>query len=346
MEIKRPKYLDSLIARMDNGLIKVVTGIRRGGKTYLLFEIFRKHLIASGVEATRIIGIRLDHFSSRRYRAPEQFLAYVNSKMTAQGRYYLLVDEVQLLGHFEEVLNELLHDGRIDIYVTGSNAKFLSRDVITEFRGRGDEVRIYPLTLSEFMQAYDGNVQRGWADYMLYGGLPSTVTMKTEEQKVAYLSSVFEETYLRDILERNSINKTGEFSSLIDVLASATGSLTNPSRLEATFRSVTHSSISRNTIEQYLSYLTDAFIVSEAKRYDVKGRKYIGAPLKYYFEDVGLRNARIGFRQTEENHLMENIVYNELRARGFSASGVETTQTAAPRWIALIAADSPAGPPP
>ena len=223
-----------------------------------------------------------------------------------------------MLQDFEEVLNSLLHIGNADIYVTGSNSKFLSKDVITEFRGRGDEIHIFPLTFKEFMEAYDGDIYHGWAEYIVYGGLPLTVTMKTEEQKINYLTNLFTETYLKDIIERHRIEKTQELDDLVNILASAIGSLTNPPKIEATFQSTIKSTISLNTIRQYIEYLEDAFIIHKANRYNVKGRKYIGSPLKYYFEDVGLRNARLGFRQVEETHLMENVIYNELRSRGYS----------------------------
>lgn len=229
-----------------------------------------------------------------------------------------MLDEVQMLQEFEEVLNSLLHIRNADIYVTGSNSKFLSKDVITEFRGRGDEIHIYPLTFKEFMEAYDGDMYRGWAEYVVYGGLPLTVTMKTEEQKISYLTNLFKETYLKDIIERHHIEKTQELEDLVNILASAIGSLTNPPKIEATFKRAIQSTISLNTIRQYIEYLEDAFIINKANRYNVKGRKYIGTPLKYYFEDVGLRNARLGFRQVEETHLMENIIYNELRSRGYT----------------------------
>lgn len=245
-------------------------------------------------------------------------LEYIESCIQDGEMHYILLDEVQLLNEFEEVLNSLLHIDNVDIYVTGSNSRFLSKDVITEFRGRGDEIHIFPLTFREFMQVYEGDMYHGWADYMLYGGLPLTVTMKTEDQKVSYLTRLFEETYLKDIIERHHIEKSQELEDLVNILASAIGSLTNVSKIEATFRSVLRSSISGNTIRQYIEYLEDAFIVHKANRYNVKGRKYIGTPVKYYFEDVGLRNARLGFRQVEETHLMENIIYNELRSRGYS----------------------------
>lgn len=318
MEIKRDKYLNDLINRMHNGMIKVVTGIRRCGKSYLLFNIFRDYLKNQGVEDSHIIMIELDQRKNREYRNPDVILAYIESLITDNEQYYVMLDEVQMLSEFEEVLNSLLHISNIDIYVTGSNSKFLSKDVITEFRGRGDEIHIYPLTFKEFMQVYDGDVYHGWAEYVIYGGLPLTATMKTEEQKVGYLTRLFEETYLKDIIERHHIEKTQELEDLTNILASAVGSLTNPPKIEATFQSVMQSKISLNTIRQYIEYLEDAFIINKANRYNVKGRKYIGTPLKYYFEDVGLRNARLGFRQIEETHLMENIIYNELRSRGYT----------------------------
>lgn len=317
MEIKRERYLRAIIDRMNNGLIKVVTGVRRSGKSYLIFKIFKNYLLADGIDEAHIIAIELDQRKNKVYRNPDAILDYIESLITDKKQYYILLDEVQMLEDFEEVLNSLLHIENADVYVTGSNSKFLSRDIITEFRGRGDEIHVYPLCFKEFMEAYEGDLYQGWAEYVIYGGLPLTVTMKTEEQKIHYLSRLFEETYIKDIIERNHIEKVQELSDLIDILASAAGSLTNPSRIEATFRSVIQSDISLNTIRQYLEYLKDAFIINEANRYDVKGRKYIGTPLKYYFEDVGLRNARLGFRQIEENHLMENIIYNELRMRGF-----------------------------
>lgn len=318
MNIERNIYLDRLIHRMHNGMIKVVTGIRRCGKSYLLFKLFYRYLLEQGVPEKNIIVMELDRWKNREYRNPEVLLDYIDSHMSDDKQYYILLDEVQMLESFEEVLNSLLHYPNADIYVTGSNSKFLSNDILTEFRGRGDEVHVFPLSFSEFMQVYSGDVYHGWADYVMYGGLPLCATMQTEEQKVQYLSKLFEETYLKDILERHNIAKTQELEDLVNILASAVGSLTNPAKLEATFRSNIQSSISSNTIRQYIQYLEDAFIIQKAQRYNVKGRKYIGSPIKYYFEDVGLRNARLGFRQVEETHLMENIIFNELRIRGYS----------------------------
>ena len=318
MDIKRDKYLNDLINRMHNGMIKVVTGIRRCGKSYLLFNIFKNYLLEHGVVSSHIITIELDQRKNKKYRDPDTILDYIESLIEDDGQYYVMLDEVQMLQEFEEVLNSLLHIRNADIYVTGSNSKFLSKDVITEFRGRGDEIHIYPLTFKEFMEAYNGDMYHGWAEYVVYGGLPLTVTMKTEEQKISYLTNLFKETYLKDIIERHHIEKTQELEDLINILASAIGSLTNPPKIEATFKSSIQSTISLNTIRQYIEHLEDAFIINKANRYNVKGRKYIGTPLKYYFEDVGLRNARLGFRQVEETHLMENIIYNELRSRGYT----------------------------
>ena len=318
MDIKRDKYLNDLINRMHNGMIKVVTGIRRCGKSYLLFNIFKNYLLEHGVTALHIITIELDQRKNKKYRDPDTILDYIESLIEDDEQYYIMLDEVQMLQELEEVLNSLLHIRNADIYVTGSNSKFLSKDVITEFRGRGDEIHIYPLTFKEFMEAYDGDMYRGWAEYVVYGGLPLTVTMKTEEQKISYLTNLFKETYLKDIIERHHIEKTQELEDLVNILASAIGSLTNPPKIEATFKRAIQSTISLNTIRQYIEYLEDAFIINKANRYNVKGRKYIGTPLKYYFEDVGLRNARLGFRQVEETHLMENIIYNELRSRGYT----------------------------
>lgn len=318
MNIARDKYLRDLINRMNNGMIKVVTGIRRSGKSYLLFKLFYEYLLSQGVLESHIIKIELDQSKNRIYRDPDIILDYIETLIEDDKQYYILLDEVQMLNDFEEVLNSLLHISNVDIYVTGSNSKFLSKDVITEFRGRGDEIHVFPLTFKEFMQVYDGDMYRGFADYIVYGGLPLISTMKTETQKVNYLTNLFNETYLKDIIERNHIEKTQELEDLINVLASAIGSLTNPPKIQATFKSSIGSAISINTIRQYIEYLEDAFIISKAQRYNIKGRKYIGTPLKYYFEDIGLRNARLGFRQVEETHLMENIIYNELRYRGYS----------------------------
>lgn len=318
MEIRRDTYLKKLINRMHNGMIKVVTGIRRSGKSYLLFTIFKDYLLSKGVDEEHIISIELDRLENKKYRNPYVILEHIRSQLIDSKDYYIFLDEVQLLDQFEDVLNSLLHIKNVDVYVTGSNSKFLSKDIITEFRGRGDEVHVYPVSFREYMTVFNGDKYEGWSSYVRFGGLPLTVTMNSDEQRVEYLTRLFEETYIKDIIERNHIEKKQELNDLINVLASGIGSLTNPSKIVATFNSVIQSDISLNTVRSYIEYLEDAFIISEANRYDVKGRKYIGTPLKYYFEDVGLRNARLGFRQVEETHLMENIIYNELRVRGFS----------------------------
>lgn len=317
MEIKRDIYLQKLINRMDNGMIKVITGIRRVGKSYLLFTIFRNYLKSQGIGDEHIIAIELDVYENKKYRDPYTLLEYVKNRIVDDGKYYIFLDEVQLLPEFEVVLNSFLHIQNVDVYVTGSNSKFLSKDVITEFRGRGDEIHVYPVSFREYMEVFDGDKYEGWSSYISFGGLPLTITMATDEQRMEYLTNLFKETYIKDIIERNHIEKVQEINDLINILASGIGSLTNTSKIEATFKSVIHSDISLNTIRTYIEHLKDAFIVNEVNRYDVKGRKYIGTPLKYYFEDVGLRNARLGFRQVEETHLMENIIYNELRVRGY-----------------------------
>lgn len=318
MEVQRNTYLKKLINRMHNGMIKVITGIRRSGKSYLLLTLFRNHLRASGIQDNHILVMEFDRIENRQYRDPYVLLDYLKKQITDERDYYILLDEVQMLQSFEEVLNSLMRESNLDIYVTGSNSKFLSKDVLTEFRGRGDEVHIFPLSFQEFMQIYDGDVYHGWAEYMIYGGLPLAVIMKTDEQKVQYLKSLFRETYIKDIVERNKIEKQKELEDLLNVLSSTIGGLTNPLKIEDTFKSRLHSSISNNTISKYIVYLKEAFVINEAQRYDVKGRKYIGSPVKYYFEDVGLRNALLDFRQVEETHLMENIIYNELRMRGYN----------------------------
>lgn len=317
MEIRRDTYLNDLVIRKHNGLIKVVTGIRRCGKSHLVFKIFRDHLREQGVPDEHVIEVAFDRRRSRSLRNPDALLDYLDPLLEGGGQRYILLDEVQLLPHFEEVLNELAAIPEVDIYVTGSNSKFLSRDVITEFRGRGDEVHVLPLTFSEFMQTRSDDVQHAWADYVEFGGLPLVASMTSQQQKASYLTNLFETTYLKDIVERGGVRRTQELEDVVNILASSVGSLTNASKVQATFASELHSKISLNTVKSYIDLLEDAFLVHEAQRWDVKGRRYVGAPLKYYFEDVGLRNARLGFRQVEETHLMENIVYNELRARGF-----------------------------
>lgn len=319
MEIKRDEYVRLLESKMGNGLIKVVTGLRRSGKSYLLFDLFKKHLIDSGVKEKHVIEIDLESRLNKELRNPDNMIHFVKSITDKdESLHYLLIDEIQNLNEFEDVLNTFLHFKNLDVFVTGSNSKFLSKDVITEFRGRGDEVHVYPLSFREFMGAYNGDIYKGWADYYTYGGLPYTLHLKSEKEKISYLEKLFEETYLVDIIERNGVGKSGEFEDLLNVLASSISSLTNPPKIKNTFKSQLNSNISDNTVRQYIEYMEEAFLISKAQRYDVKGRKYIGSPVKYYFEDLGLRNARIGFRQIEENHIMENIIYNELRLRGFN----------------------------
>lgn len=318
MEIKRDYYLNKLIAKKHNGLIKVITGIRRCGKSYLLFTLFRNRLTESGVADDHIIEIPFDSFENKKYRDPEILYPYVKEQIADDGMYYILLDEVQLLGEFESVLNGFMRMKNVDVYVTGSNARFLSKDIITEFRGRGDELHIQPLSFAEFMSVYDGNKYDGWNEYVLYGGLPPVVLLRTAEQKIELLKSLFQETYINDIVGRHSIKHKDEFEELINILASAIGSLTNPKKLTDTFKSKKNKVISSNTIKNYLDYLCDAYVVSRATRYDIKGKKYIDTPQKYYFGDVGIRNACINFRQLEENHTMENIIYNELVARNFN----------------------------
>ena len=318
MRIDRALYLGKLIDRKHNGLVKVVTGIRRCGKSFLLFDLFREHLLASGVPADHIIEIKLDDRANKGLRDPDACYAYVRSRLVDGAMYYILLDEVQLMDEFEDVLNGFLHFENADVYVTGSNSKFLSSDIITEFRGRGDEVRIHPLSFAEFYSARGGEWDEAWNEYYTYGGMPRVVDMAREEDKVTYLDRLFSETYLRDIIERNGIQRPTELGELVDFVASSIGSLTNPARLAATIKSVKRIDISEVTVARYLDCLEDAFMVSHAARYDVRGRRAIGSPFKYYFEDVGLRNARLKFRQQEQTHIMENVIYNELVMRGFA----------------------------
>lgn len=319
MIIKRDEYIQLLNSKRGNGLIKVITGLRRAGKSYLLFKLFKDELIRNGIDDKHIIEIDLESRLNKELRDPDAIIKYVKGITDkSKKQYFLFIDEVQKLSDFEDVLNTFLHFDNLDVYVTGSNSKFLSKDIITEFRGRGDEIHVFPLSFKEFMSAYEGDVYHGWADYYTYGGLPYVLSLKTDKEKIAYLENLFAETYLVDIIERNGVEKTQELEDLLNVLASSISSLTNPLKIQRTFKSELNSNISDNTIRQYIEYMEEAFLISKAQRYDVKGRKYIGTPLKYYFEDVGLRNARIGFRQTEENHIMENVIYNELRLRGFN----------------------------
>ena len=318
MKIGRDVYLNKLISKRHNGLIKVVTGMRRCGKSYLLFNLFKEYLVNEGVAENHIIEIAFDSFENKRYRDPEVLFPYIMEKMSDERMYYVLLDEVQMLDDFESVLNSLGRKQNVDVYVTGSNAKFLSKDIITEFRGRGDEVHMYPLTFGEFMSVYDGDKQEGWRDYVLFGGIPLVLGFETADQKSDFLKSLFEETYISDITGRNNIRNKAELEELLNILSSAIGSLTNPSKLSATFKSVKNKSISKDTIIKYIDYLRDSFLIDSAIRYDIKGKKYINTPSKYYFTDLGLRNARLNFRQVEETHVMENIIFNEIKVRGYN----------------------------
>lgn len=318
MRIERPKYLDNLISRMHTDQAKVVTGVRRCGKSYLVFEIFKDYLLKRGVSETQIFEMAFDRYGNRRYRDSNVFYPYVISQIEAPGMHYVLLDEVQLLEHFEEVLIDLIARENVDVYVTGSNAKLLSKDIVTEFRGRGDEVRMAPLSFAEFMTTYDDDIAMGWQNYLMYGGLPAVACKEAREEKIDYLQRLFSEIYINDIIERNSVRNNRALDELLNVMASTIGSLTNPNKLSDTFHSVTRSTIDPETVSSYIDYFDDAFLLERAQRYDIKGRRYIGAPYKYYFSDLGLRNARLGFRQFEETHLMENAIYNELRARGYS----------------------------
>ena len=318
MIIKREKYLQELLSLQGNGLIKVITGMRRCGKSYLLFEIFVSQLIEQGVRPDHIVKVDFEDYKNKDLRDPDRLYAYVESCIKDTEQYYLLLDEVQLLHSFEDVLNGFLRKPNVDIYVTGSNARFLSKDIITEFRGRGYEIKMYPLCFREYMTAFSGSPQAGLNEYMLYGGLPQILSFTAEEQKVNFLKRLFAETYLTDIKERYDIRRDGDLEEIIDIIASSIGALTNPNKLLNTFRSEKKSIISYDTIKDYLDYLCDAFLVERATRYDIKGKHYVNSPYKYYFTDLGLRNARINFRQFEKSHLMENLVYNEMRVRGYN----------------------------
>lgn len=332
MEIKRDSYLEKLNLRKMNGMVKVITGLRRSGKSYLLNKIFYNSLKESGVDDSHIIRFAFDSAddlkkigedlislkNENRKVSPEKFIDFINSKITGTKEYYLLLDEIQELGNFESVLNSYLRRENLDLYVTGSNSKFLSTDVLTEFEGRGDEIHVWPLSFSEFMSVFNGEKSEGFDEYMLYGGLPALAQMQTDEQKVSYLNTQLRQTYLKDIVERHNLSNDGDLSDLLDVLASGTATLVNPTKLEDTFKSVKKSSLSDITINNYIKYLKEAFIIDIAKRYDVKGKKHISTPYKIYFEDIGIRNARLNFRQYEPSHIMENIIYNELKRRGFN----------------------------
>ena len=315
MEIGRPNYLNQLISVRHNGMIKIVTGVRRSGKSYLLFHIFRDWLIAEGVDERHIIAINLEDRRNKALRNPDALLAHIDAQLKDDKMYYVLLDEIQWVNEFEDVLNSYLHLPNVDMYVTGSNAKFLSTDVITEFRGRGHEIRMYPLSFKEFMSVYEGTPQQGMNEYMRYGGLPQVLSYQSASEKEDYLKSLMQTTYLRDIKERYHIHNDNDLLELTNVLASGIGGLTNPKKIADTYRSLKGSTITCDTVGAYINHLTDAFVIEKATRYDIKGRKYISTPLKYYFCDLGLRNAQLNFRQIEETHLMENLIYNELRIR-------------------------------
>ena len=318
MEIKRDIYLNKLISKKHNGLVKVVTGVRRCGKSYLLFNLFRDHPAEEHVADDHIIEVAFDSYENKKFRDPEVFFPYLKERISDKDMYYVLLDEVQMLDDFESVLNSLVRMKNVDVYVTGSNARFLSKDIITEFRGRGDEVHMYPLTFAEYMSAYDGDIQSGWRDYVLYGGLPLIFSFETPDQKSDFLKRLLDETYLSDIIGRNDIRNKAELEELLNILSSSMGSLTNATKLSNTFKSVKNKTISKTTIKRYIDYLCDSFLIDKAIRYDIKGKKYIDTPSKYYFTDLGLRNARLNFRQIEETHAMENIIFNELKVRGFN----------------------------
>lgn len=318
MIIVRNKYIRQLLENRHNGLVKVITGIRRCGKSFLLFNLFKQQLQKEGVDNDHIIEMAFDDFGNRKYRNPDKFYQYIKSLIKDENMYYILLDEVQMMNEFEDVLNGLLHIPNADVYVTGSNAKFLSKDIITEFRGRGYQIHISPLSFSEFMSVYQGNKEEGWIEYLQYGGLPPVVLQPTAEGKIKLLKDLWKETYLIDILNRNRIKNNAELEELLCMLASGIGGLVNPQKLSNTFKTNKNITIAPATLKNYIDYCSDAFLIEEANRYDVKGRKYIGTPMKFYFSDLGLRNALLNFRQIEKTHLMENAIYCELRRQGFN----------------------------
>lgn len=318
MEIKRDIYLEQLKIRKNNGMIKIITGIRRCGKSFLLFVLYKKYLLENGVDKDHIIEIALDGIEYEELRDPKKCFQYIKNEIKDEQMYYLLLDEVQFMPRFEEVLNSLLRIHNIDMYVTGSNSKFLSSDIVTEFRGRGDEIRIYPLSFAEFYAAFGGDYDDAWNEYMIYGGLPQVAQFSVERQKAEYLKNIFTNVYIKDVVERNKIHNVDEINTLVDILASAIGAPTNPTKISNTFKSDRGIIYNNKTISNHIDYLVEAFLISKANRYDIKGRKYVGANLKYYFSDVGLRNARLNFRQQEPTHIMENIVYNELLVREYN----------------------------
>ena len=318
MIIRRDLYLNKLIKKQHNGQVKIITGMRRTGKSYLLFQLFHQYLTENQIDESHIIEIPLDDRLYKELRDPDKLLYEIRSRMTDNQIYYIILDEIQMVAEFEDVLNSLLHIKNADIYVSGSNSKFLSKDIITEFRGRGDEIRVHPLSFKEFISVFQGTKEEAWNDYYTYGGLPLTLYYESHEDKSNYLMNQFKKVYISDIVERNNIRNTDELEELINILSSNIGSLTNPKKLSDTFNSVKGIKLSQATIKTYLDYLEDSFLINKSLRYDVKGKKYISTPSKYYFTDLGLRNGRLNFRQQEENHIMENIIYNELLSRGFN----------------------------
>nr|WP_298559814.1 ATP-binding protein [uncultured Prevotella sp.] len=317
--------MQQLVQSKHNGLVKIITGIRRCGKSFLLFNLFKSQLEKEGIDKEHIIEMAFDDFANREYRDPEKFYQYVKAQIKDGRMYYVLLDEVQMMDQFEDVLNGLLHIPNVDVYVTGSNAKFLSKDIITEFRGRGYQIHVSPLSFSEFMTTYNDSKEDGWIEYLQYGGLPPVVLQPNDEEKIKFLKDLWQETYLIDIFNRNHIKNNAELEELLCMLASGIGGLINPQKLSNTFKTNKNVSISPATLKSYISYCSDAFLIEEANRYDVKGRKYIGTPMKYYFADLGLRNALLNFRQVEKTHLMENAIYSELRRQGFNVDvGVVT----------------------
>lgn len=317
MEAPRSAYMKSLLLRRHNGLIKIITGIRRCGKSYFLFKLFRDVLLSEGVPTDHIIALQLDDIRNRKYRNPEACYEYVLSRVKEEGPYYVLLDEVQMMDHFEEVMNSFLHVPSLDVYVTGSNSKFLSSDVVTEFRGRGDEIRMYPLSFAEFHELSNQPFDECWQKYEQYGGLPGLLSMKDERQKEEYLSGLFRNVYLNDVVERQKVRNRDLLDDVVNILASSIGTFTTPAKIANTYGSIKHISTSNKTVSDYIGYLEDAFLIESAVRYDIKGRRYMGANKKYYFVDTGLRNVRLQFRQMEPTHLMENVIFNELRMRGW-----------------------------
>lgn len=316
MNIKRQQYLDQLIASQRNGLVKIITGIRRCGKSYLLFKLFHDYLNSQGIADDHIIQIALDDRTNKELRDPDNLLKYIKEQITDKDLYYIILDEIQMVDEFTDVLNSLLHISNADVYVTGSNSHFLSTDIVTEFRGRGDEIHLFPLSFSEYCEGYNGSTDQAWKDYYTYGGLPLVLTLDTDKKKEDYLSNLYKSVYLVDVLERHKIKNIGEFDELVKIISSSIGSSCNPTKLANTFKNVKNVAIHHQTINKYLGFLEDAFLVEKSIRYNIKGKKYINTLAKYYFSDLGIRNALLGFRQQEETHIMENIIYNELRTRG------------------------------